>query len=416
MPASLTELTKVRGELGVVGEDRQRHLVDLARARAELAVADRQGAPRTERAKIEAKIRDLERTGEGLSLREAELLGRIDRLRRELAETREEDSVEQLDGQVPVLLLPVRIETRFMPGGDELKVRIYPEQIHIDDHEPGLTEGELAVATAYWDARWKATTPEGRAAAWKEVLRVVRPTRARYLAAVTEPSNLDEEGTGTPKLPEDVALRAGPFTRQPTARLLPEQWVVIGYRDGVEVTRRWGEPVTEGLPVGLPPDLDDDGTDTGVPDDQDTLALDESIEWLVDYDKALAAGMAITIPAGEVTGGLAAGFDELVVVGVDWGADPKAAVDLHRRAAPPSRVHRRARRPRHRCPDEQHRRVPLRAGNRPRARRGGLRPGDGGRRTGCGRPGRRRARRQGDAAAWTELRPQGPSTTSRPAR
>ena len=157
-------------------------------------------------------------------------------------------------------------------------------------------------------------------------MRRVRPTRARYLLDVSEPTNLDTLGTGTPKFPE-IALRPGPFTRQATARLLPEQWVAIGYRAGAEVFRVWSGPVVEGLAVGLAPDPDADAdVPQPVPDQQDSLPLDDTIRWLVEYDAALTAGMAVTVTAGDVTTGtLRDGVDELVVLGVDSGADPDAA-------------------------------------------------------------------------------------------
>src|ERR1044072_1855569 len=44
------------------------------------------------------------------------------------------------DARRPMLFLPVRIETRFI--GSELLVRIYPDQIHVDAHDPALTAGE----------------------------------------------------------------------------------------------------------------------------------------------------------------------------------------------------------------------------------------------------------------------------------
>src|SRR5215207_11206012 len=52
--------------------------------------------------------------------------------------------VATLDGGVPVCLLPVRLETRFFAGGSELRIRIYPDQLHLDAHEPELTEYEVA--------------------------------------------------------------------------------------------------------------------------------------------------------------------------------------------------------------------------------------------------------------------------------
>jgi hypothetical protein len=45
----------------------------------------------------------------------------------------------------PLALFPVRLETRFFPqpdGSSELRVRVYPDRIHIDSHEAELTQAE----------------------------------------------------------------------------------------------------------------------------------------------------------------------------------------------------------------------------------------------------------------------------------
>src|SRR5712692_9687557 len=67
-----------------------------------------------------------------------------------------------LSASVPVLFLPVNIETRFMTsatGAPELWVRMYPDQIAIDSHEPELTAQEVIDGRVYWDAVWRAGNP-----------------------------------------------------------------------------------------------------------------------------------------------------------------------------------------------------------------------------------------------------------------
>ena len=59
--------------------------------------------------------------------------------------------VELAASDVPLALLPVRLETRFFPQADgsrELRVRVYPDKVHIDAHDPALTPEERALGRA----------------------------------------------------------------------------------------------------------------------------------------------------------------------------------------------------------------------------------------------------------------------------
>src|SRR6266481_1834794 len=62
-----------------------------------------------------------------------------------------------LDARIPLLFLPVYIETRFIDlavGGSELWIRIFPDQISINAHEPELTQQEIADGKSYWNTAW----------------------------------------------------------------------------------------------------------------------------------------------------------------------------------------------------------------------------------------------------------------------
>ncbi|MFC9290821.1 hypothetical protein, partial [Streptomyces sp. NPDC057052] len=56
----------------------------------------------------------------------------------------------------PLALLPVRLETRFSgPGHERLLVRIFPDTVHVDSHEPELTPDEIASGADYWRSVWR---------------------------------------------------------------------------------------------------------------------------------------------------------------------------------------------------------------------------------------------------------------------
>src|SRR4051812_32589117 len=62
-------------------------------------------------------------------------------------------------GDRPLALFPVRLETRFFAqadGATELRVRVYPDKIHLDSHEPELTPAEKEWGEHYWTQLWRA--------------------------------------------------------------------------------------------------------------------------------------------------------------------------------------------------------------------------------------------------------------------
>src|SRR3954447_20269460 len=57
-----------------------------------------------------------------------------------------------LTTDLPILLLPVRLSARFSPGFMQLRVRISPDDIHIDGLVRDLTDREKQLGKDFWAA------------------------------------------------------------------------------------------------------------------------------------------------------------------------------------------------------------------------------------------------------------------------
>src|SRR5215831_11522291 len=145
----------------------------------------------------------------------------------------------------PAVLLPVRLETRFFTLPDsssELRVRVYPDTVHIDSHEPELTAEELKWGQHFWDETWRASTNDERAkSAWRQLADRFDPPRAAWVALALKPLNPDDrpnkplsatEAMTTPPRFPSPPTKADAWTRAPFTRVLPNQWIVLGYKNG----------------------------------------------------------------------------------------------------------------------------------------------------------------------------------------
>jgi len=187
----------------------------------------------------------------------------------------------------PILMLPVRLETRFIPSGTnvQMMVRFYPDDVHIDTHERDLTQAESGWGDAFWSQFNAGTAQLG---AWNRLAHRFGPRRAAWIARVRKP---DPPPLGPPVT---VGSRAESWTRAPHTNVLPDHWTVVGYSaagarlfsaDGAAIT---GYPhPTDPVPTGPSPN--------GTVSNNRTPPVDDGMLWMTDYPTAVARGMAVTV-------------------------------------------------------------------------------------------------------------------------
>jgi IPT/TIG domain len=196
----------------------------------------------------------------------------------------------QIDGPprvsgLPVAVLPVRLETRFGLDGSELLVRVYPDDIHVDTHEPALTADEAAAAVTY--------AAEPGEDSWRQIVARFGATRGEWIVRA-------DPRTGS---------RDRAWTRAPCTAILPDRWFAFAYADDEDhepLATGWGRRVPETLAVGPDPAATVD----------DATPVDEGMRWMLDFPTAERVGMGlrIALPAGAP-----ARIARLVVVGVRTG-------------------------------------------------------------------------------------------------
>ncbi len=174
----------------------------------------------------------------------------------------------------PLALLPVRIETRF--GDTELRVRIFPDALHVDAHETALSPADRDALGG-----WRSSARDSEA--WRALCAEVGAPRAAYLVTV------DRDGAAPGE-------RDGAWTRAVELRALPARWTVLVTAHGADgavlaTVRAASEPVMPPFAVGPAP-----GAALDPADDQVDLGPDA--RWLLDFDIARARGMALVIPLG----------------------------------------------------------------------------------------------------------------------
>lgn len=305
-------LASVRNDLQAERDRRQQAISELARSNAELARIDAAIA-------AGAASGDAQATQARLTERAAAAVQRAGLARRiETADATLRDVIGRLhlaidpcdaDPTLPLLLLPVRIETRFTPDRASLRVRIFPDDIHIDQLDRGVTDEERAAAISYWTAIWRAHE-DASGTAWRALVAAVGRQRATWTATATRPTNLaTRQADPTPMFPatEPRTKRAA------VARLLPDRFTAVAIQ-GPRRSTATGNPIAPETIVGL---FADDGSELK---DVAGLKMIAGAEWMADYAEAERVGLALTLPLAQP-----GRVDQLFVLGVRTSFDPASA-------------------------------------------------------------------------------------------
>ncbi len=222
---------------------------------------------------------------------------------------------KQLKENAPVLMMPVRLETKFYLDDNppSLKIRIFPDQIMVEDHDERLSVNEYEAGRSYWfeyKKLDKAGDQEGLDNLWTWLVSKVGPNRAPYVAK----QSLKE-------IPANK-LRKGEEYTVSQSQLLPDKWLVVGYRNNTRVLEAYSRLIKQD--IAFSPDF----AKTNV--NNDDVSIDPAVEWMFDFDKAVINGMAVNITYNptsdqeEIKNIRDHGFDELYVVGIKL-RDPQNA-------------------------------------------------------------------------------------------
>src|SRR5262245_25751518 len=219
-------------------------------------------------------------------------------------------------------LLSVRLQPRFFPqpdGAAELRIRVYPDKIHVDTHEPELTDQEQTWGKHFWEQTWRAGNDEGaKKLMWSQLVDRFGAQRAAWVARALTPLNPgDRPAQPVPDsqpLPKPIhfpatGTRQDVWTRAPRTGVLPDRWHALAYIGGRLAVRAMGAAILDPLHTGPDPSVKLQGETTA----GDTLAIDDGMKWMVDFDAAEKVGMGLRLKLDRAQA--AAGVDILLVMG-----------------------------------------------------------------------------------------------------
>jgi hypothetical protein len=220
-----------------------------------------------------------------------------------------------LDAKLPIVMLPVRIETRYFAAGAdlELRVRIFPSSAHVTTDRPSPDQVEHDETVAYWTVReTNGDTSPATVAAWQRITSMFGDARAQWLRRTLAPTKNADGSLTFPSVTVTPATTDGSFLAS-QATALPTRFLVSGFAGTQRVFNQAGQPTPDTVSVGPHGDPN-------------------AIAWQTDFKAAEAIGLAIRVP---ITRAVATKLTRIYVYGVREAAasstSPTALADLLQR-------------------------------------------------------------------------------------
>ena len=192
---------------------------------------------------------------------------------------------------------------------------------------------EHAEIDKFWKRIWSTSGLE-HDDAFGDLKNALGGTRALEIESTLVPVNLlDTNVPPSPSLTPRVVFLDLPqrdtlpmseelWTRGARAWLLPERLVLLGFRDGVKVLEKVGEPIPADLQIGPDPAAPDDEQ---IEADGADMKIPEALRWTVDFGQAVKVGMAFAVPIDQ--GQQLPTFDRLFVLGVRVGSTAEESAE-----------------------------------------------------------------------------------------
>jgi hypothetical protein len=212
-------------------------------------------------------------------------------------------NIDGTQSGTPLLLLPLRTEVKFVD--DTLLVRVYPENISIEQHETKLTESEKRAGERYW--KILNDTPGAAEAVWAAVSNTFGAQRSEWIIRETRPTNWENRRPGNSLIYPQRKTKESSWSEPAICRVLPEYLHVCLKPDKGCMIQLSGSTIPDKLQVGPDPQKMTSGNANGrefdlgkSEEEREDFNLGGEIAWMTDFEAAVNNGMGfrINLPAG----------------------------------------------------------------------------------------------------------------------